>query len=158
MKILQLVPIGLLTFQAASAGTDRVQVTGNYVSLRALPDLNSDLLDRAMLGNEFIRLGATNGWVAVKPPGYIDAWVAGEHLSNNVVVPPKLNVRSGPSINYNVLAVVRQGTVIDPLDAFNGWIKIPPPEGARVWISADFVEAVESDSEVIGAEPEPLRR
>jgi len=123
---------------------ERVKVTGDRVSLRARPNLNAELLDRAMSGDELVCLAVTNGWVAVKPPETISLWVAGEYVSNSVVTVPKLRVRAGPSENYSITGIIRKGDKVKLRGEFGRWLKIAPPTGTRVWISEQFVEPVAS--------------
>ena len=137
--------MGIVMFMISSAvyaQTNWVQVTGDRVSLRAKPSLQSDVLGRVMSGEELIRLGYTNGWVAVEAPDDLKSWVAGEYLSNNVVVPKRLNVRAGPNKNYAVIAFVERGAHLTPIDQFNTWVQIAPPAGTQVWISEDYIQPV----------------
>ena len=111
MKILLLVLLTTAFFSSFAETNEiqKVRVTGDRVSLRAKPDINSELLDRAMLDDELVFLGETNGWVAVQAPDTIDLWVSGQYVKNGTVQPSKLNVRSGPSQNYSVVCVVSKG-------------------------------------------------
>ncbi|MDF7798385.1 SH3 domain-containing protein [Pontiellaceae bacterium B1224] len=137
----------------------KIKVTGDRVSLRAQPNLEGELLDRAMRGEEMIYFEQTNGWVAVQAPDSLNYWVAAEFVEDGVVQPKKLNVRSGPSLNYNVVAVVERDDVLALRGEFNEWLKIAPPIGSRVWISADYVELIEPpkpELAVVIPEPEPV--
>jgi len=141
----------------------KVRVMGDRVSLRVKPDINAELLDRAMQGEELVFLGKTNGWVAVQAPDSLDYWVSGQYVQNGTVQPEKLNVRSGPSQNYSVVCVVNKGDSLALRGEFNEWLKIAPPAGSRVWISEDYAERVEpprpepvpEPAPVVGVEPEP---
>ena len=115
------------------------------MSLRAAPSLEAGVLDRAMRGDVFKELGRTNEWVAVEAPEYVDAWVSESYLTNGVVIPNRLNVRSGPNRNYAVLTVVEEGTKLEELDRFHSWVKVAPPMGSRVWIHVDYTESVPSE-------------
>lgn len=129
----------------------KVVVTGDRVSLRAAPSLNGDLLDRAMSGDELIYYSETNGWAGVQAPKTLDVWVLAEFIQDNMILPEKLNVRSGPSLNYPVVAAIRKGDTVEVRGDFNGWLKIVPPESCVVWISADYVKHINPPVE----EPEP---
>jgi hypothetical protein len=138
----------------------KVRVTGDRVNLRTKPELNSTSLEPAMRGEELVYIDATNGWVAVEPPDYIDCWVSSEFIKQGVVQPKKLNVRAGPSLNYAVLAVVKAGDSVKERGKFNGWLKIAPPPGCRVWISEQFTELIappkpEPVPVVVEQKPEP---
>jgi hypothetical protein len=134
----------------------KVRVTGDRVSLRAKPSLDGELLDRAIRGEEMVFFEKTNGWVAVQAPDSLNFWVAAEYIQNGVVFPKKLNVRSGPSINYNEVAVLERDNTVSVRGEFNDWLKIAPPLGSRVWISEDYVEFVDppKSEPVLAVEPE----
>jgi len=157
MRIVLLLLTAVLTANAQTNGVLKVRVTGDRVNLRARPDLNVEVLDSAMRGEEMVCLEQTNGWVAVQAPESLDYWVAAEYVQNGVVQPEKLNVRSGPSQNYSVVAVLSKGETVSLRGEFNDWLKIAPPQGSKVWISADFVEIIEppKPEPVIETIPEP---
>ncbi len=162
MKPMLMIALSAVALSAFSDTDEaaKVRVTGDRVNLRAKPELNSESLEPAMRGEEFVRLDATNGWVAVVPPDYIDCWVAGKYILNGVVQPKKLNVRSGPSLNYSVLAVVERDDVLEVRGEFSEWLKIAPPASSRVWISEQFVEEIvppaPEPEPVVEAEPAPV--
>jgi len=133
----------------------KVKATGDRVSLRAKPDINSEILDRAMKGEEFVFLGETNDWLAVQAPESLSFWVSGQYVQNGVVQPAKLNVRSGPGPNYSVVCVVGKGDSLSLRGEFNDWLKIAPPVGGRVWISAKYAERVEPPKPEPKPEPAP---
>lgn len=128
----------------------KIRITGDRVNLRASPDINGELLDSAMQGDEFVCLEKTNGWVAAQAPDSLDCWVSGTYVQNGIVKPEKLNVRSGPNLNYAVVAIVNKGDELNLRGEFNGWLKIAPPNGSKVWISTDYVEFIEPPK------PEPI--
>lgn len=159
-KIPALLAAACLSINAQTNEVVKVKVTGDRVSLRAKPDVNSELLDRAMRGEELVLLGKTNDWVAVQAPDSLDFWVSGEYVVNGIVVPEKLNIRSGPSQNYNVVHVATKGDSVSMRGEFNEWIKIAPPAGSQVWISGKYTETIEPpkpepEPVVVAPEPEP---
>lgn len=155
MKYLYLFALLTVSVGAQTNDVTKVKVTGDRVSLRADPNLDAELLDRAMSGEEMVYFEETNGWIAVQAPDSLNFWVAGEYIKEGVVQPNKLNVRSGPSQNYSVVAVVEKGDAVSSRGEFNEWLKIAPPIGSRVWISADYVDVIEPPKpEVHMPEPE----
>jgi hypothetical protein len=157
MKLMTILLLSGFSFSAFAQTNDvqKISVTGDRVSLRAKPNVNSELLDRAMRGEELMFLDKTNGWVAVQAPESMDLWVAGEYVHNGKVIPVKLNVRSGPSQNYSVVCVVKQDDSLTLRGEFSGWLKIAPPPGSRVWISEDYIEVIEPPAPEPEPEPEP---
>ncbi len=131
----------LLSFKSYSTSND-VVITGNRVSIRLSPSIKGELLDRAMLGDHFSSVTESNGWQGISAPDFISAWVHSDYVSNNIVLPKKLNVRIGPNKNYGVLAILSEGQEVNQIEVFNEWIKINPPSNSVVWISKDFVSNV----------------
>jgi len=131
----------------------RVKVTGDNVSIRPVPSTDCEVLDRAMHGEEFLYIDQTNGWMAVQAPSNLNFWVFGEYIENGVVLPKKLNVRAGPSQNYRVVTILLRDEELNVRGEFNGWLKIEPPKGSRVWISADFTELIQKPKPKIVPEP-----
>ena len=132
--------------QCVSAQTNLVQVTGDRVSLRLSPSIDGELLNRAMEGEEFLALSASNGWQEVIAPEYISAWVSSSYISNNIVLANKLNVRTGPNKNYGILTVISKDDVIEDKEVFNDWVKIKPPENTSIWISKQYLRDVQPES------------
>lgn len=156
MKLLVLLLATASIVVAQTNNVAKIKVTGDRVSLRAQPSLDGELLDRAMRGEEMVYFEQTNGWVAVQAPESLNFWVAAEFIAEGVVQPKKLNVRSGPSRNYNVVAVVERDEVLTLRGEFNEWLKIAPPVGSRVWISADYIELIEPPKPEPIVVPEPV--
>ncbi len=156
MKLLMIL---LATVSMACAQSNiypRVKVIGDRVSLRPEPHTDCEVLDRAMRGEELIYINQTNDWIAVQAPSNLNFWVFGEYVDNGVVLPKKLNVRSGPSQNYNVVTIALRDEELQVRGEFNGWLKIAPPKGSRVWISADFTEIIEAPKPKVVPEPEAV--
>ncbi len=133
----------------------RIRVAGDRVSLRAAPDPEGYLLDRAMRGEELVFLEKTNGWVGVQAPESLDFWVAGEYVQNGIVQPEKLNVRAGPSLNYAKVGELSKGDRVALRGEFNKWLKIAPPPNSCVWISEDYVEIIQPPAPEPVVEPTP---
>jgi len=127
MRFLFLLLCSVVVAAAQTNEVVKVKVTGDRVSLRSNPDINSELLDRAMKGEELVFLGKTNGWMAVQAPDSLDFWVSGQYVLNGV-----------------------EGDLVALRGEFNEWLKIAPPTGSRVWISEDYAEILEPPN------PEPV--
>ena len=105
----------LIALSAAVYAQDavKVKVTGDRVSLRAAPDTNAVLLDRAMAGDELVLQNNSNpDWVGVLPPEVIDLWVSSEFVSSNTVLPEVLNIRSGPSLSHHTVGSAQKGDIL----------------------------------------------
>ena len=140
----------------------KVKVTGNRVSLRAAPNVEAVLMDRAMAGDELILRDNSNPeWVGVLPPETVDLWVSSEFLDGHSVLPELLNIRSGPSPGHSVVGSAVRGERLTVREEIAGWSRILPTSNTTIWISRRYVEAPpaamdepESAPVVVQAEPE----
>lgn len=75
-------------------------------------------------------------------PSELNVWVHRDFIEHDEVVAPRLNIRSGPGVNYSVMGLLERGARIRRRGEFAEWISIVPPDGISVWISSDLVEIV----------------
>jgi len=142
MKKYRVIFLGLmLSFAALAQDLQQVTVTGDRVSLRAAPKRNAVLLDRATTEDQLVLADNSNPkWVGVRPPQKIDFWVNAEFVRDDVVLPARLNVRSGPSLSHGVVGVVARDEKLTVRGTLNGWVRIAPPKEAIVWISRAYTD------------------
>jgi uncharacterized protein YgiM (DUF1202 family) len=131
----------LIALTSTAFAQESVKVTGDRVSLRAAPDTNAVLLDRAMMGDELVLKDNSNpDWVGVLPPVTVDLWVNSEFVSSNSVVPKLLNIRSGPSLSHSIVGSANQGDSLIVRGEVSGWMKIAPTSNSMIWISRKYVK------------------
>src|SRR5581483_5544351 len=69
-------------------------------------------------------------WAKITLPATAHAWINGTYLdANKAVKPAKLNIRSGPGENYNVIGLLHKGDVVKDLNTKGDWTEIEPPTG-----------------------------
>lgn len=142
MKKVLFALIALTTVAYAEDAAVKVKVTGDRVSLRAVPDTNAVLLGRATIGDELVLRDNNNPeWVGVLPPEPIDLWVSSEFVSNKTVRTELLNIRSGPSLSHSVVGTASSGTVLNVRGEIAQWLKIAPTSNTTVWINRKYVDA-----------------
>ena len=132
----------VLTVSAYAQDAVKIKVTGDRVSLRAVPDTNAVLLSKAMLDEELLLKDNSNpDWVGVLPPETIDLWVSNEFVSNKTVRTELLNIRSGPSLSHSVVGTASSGTVLNVRGEIAQWLKIAPTSNTTIWINRKYVDA-----------------
>lgn len=132
-----------------------VKVTGDHVSLRAAPEITAVLLDRAMNGDELVLKDNSNpDWIGVVPPETVDCWVSADYISDGVVQPALLNIRSGPSLSHSTMGVLSKGSPVTVRGQVEKWLRIAPPREATVWISRQYADVIEPPAPVV---PEPVK-
>jgi SH3-like domain-containing protein len=146
-RVKQLAPGCLLAaacFNPFAAPAAEVRVTGSRVNLRAAPRADAEVVgqseDGAVLNAPD---GVSGAWVKVQAPPHARAWVYGDLLQDGKVRVSAAQVRSGPGINYAVIGRLTEGAEVRVVDSHAGgeWLRIEPPPGVMVWISADHVTA-----------------
>lgn len=145
--------LGAAPLQAQTA----LRVTANNVNLRAKPSLeNSEVLAQAQYDDRLTAYEIGDEWISIAPPTTLDVWVSKAYVQQpqNTIGAPRVNVRAGPSINYNIVDTLDLGTPVDPREEVSDWLKIAPPATTRIWIHRDFVEIL-ADTPQLAATPEP---
>ena len=147
----------LLLWAAAltAAGTLRAQtpvrVTADNVNLRAKALLTAEVVAQARYDDRLAAYEIGDEWVEVAAPAAADAWVMKTYVQApaNTIGANRVNVRAGPSINYNILCTLALGDTVEPRgEEVDEWLKIAPPPAARLWISREFVEVLPADAAV----------
>lgn len=130
-----------------------VQV-GNSLNVRSKPSVESGILGRLKNKDRVIVIGEDQGYYKLQYPKQLKSWMAGSLLLNNggkatdVVARNQVNVRSGPSLQYSVIAELKKGTQVKVLEKNNkDWVRITPPETAVAWVSKKYIVAGESIAE-----------
>ncbi len=160
MKKVGVIVLGLmLCFAVLADEPRRVTVTGDRVSLRAAPKANAVLLDRAGLNDSLVLVDDSRPeWVGVRPPQEIDFWVGAKYVKDSIVLPTRLNVRSGPSLSHGVICIIKRGAELTVRGLLDDWVRIAPPAEAVVWISRAYVQIPEQETDAsIDAPFEELR-
>ena len=120
-----------------------VRVTADNVNLRAKPMLTAEVVAQARYNDQLVAREIGAEWVEVLAPAAVDLWVSKEFVQQpqNTIGTQRVNVRAGPSINYNVVATLSLGDPVEPRgEEIQEWMKIAPPPSAYLWISREFLE------------------
>lgn len=140
-----------LAFDDGGAGDGAL--TTDDVNLRAGPSAADDVLDVIPAGSQVSLTGDdANGYVAVSYQGE-DGWVYQAYLAGDNVpasggtarVASALNLRSGPSADADVLAVMPAGAILGLTgDSAGGYLSVSY-DGTEGYAAADYLEAVTTD-------------
>ena len=122
-----------------------VRVTADNVNLRAKALLTSEVVAQANYNDSLVAREIGEEWVEVAAPASVDLWVMKQYVQQpqNTIGANRVNLRAGPSINYNIVHTLALG---DPVELrgeeIQDWLKVAPPASAHVWISREYVEIV----------------
>ncbi len=139
------------------------RITGDNVRVRSGPGTGYYEVTRLNKGERVQVVESKFGWVAIKPTKNCFSLIAKEYIDpdqNNkgVVNGDRVAVRPG-SDSYQGPYYAKQthldrGQSVTLLGELGEYYKIPPPDDARVYVSADFVQIV-SDAESASQETTP---
>ena len=152
MKTSKALLFGAALFAAAASilpAQTPVRVTADNVNLRAKALLTSEVVAQAAYGDRFSAYTIGDEWVEVAAPASADLWVMKSYVvtPGNTIGANRVNLRAGPSINYNIVATLSLGDAVEPRgEEVQEWIKVAPPSSARLWISREFIEILSGDA------------
>ncbi len=139
--------------QSAQADSRFVaEVIANKLTVRSGPSLNYYAVTSLNAGDRVTVTGEDHGWYSIVPPpgtyslvskDYVDIDVDGR---SGVVNGNALRVRAGSDLDrsrYAVQLKLDKGAQVQVLgETDDGYLKIAPPPGAFLWVSADYVARV----------------
>lgn len=146
-------------------------VTGDNVNVRGQARLRSEIVIRLKAGDKVTvieqvilekpQAGEPAQWAKIAYPSGANAWVHANYIdaTNNVVLPPRLNLRTGPGENYSVVGLIERGTAVKEVSRKGNWIEIEPPSAAFAYVAAQFLKqeaAPPAVPPVVSVAPEPV--
>lgn len=148
---------GLVAALCSAGSAETLRVNGDNVNVRSGPGTTYEVVCQVSRG-ELLAVHATaDDWAEIDPPDSARVWVYGELLNGSTVMASRVQVRCGPGINYRPLGKLDKGTVVSVRETFGEWVKIDPPQGVRLWVSAGYLEPLEPPAvkPPVAAEPAP---
>lgn len=137
---------------AAVASASRVRVAGDRVNLRPRPEETVEVVGQVMAGQELTAPDGIQGeWVRVVPPDEVSLWIYGELVRDGRVTVDKAQVRGGPGLQYKNVGMLARGAAVEVRGQLGEWLKIRPPEGTSLWVSAAYVELLDAPPEAAAA-------
>lgn len=159
---LVLLIVGLLvgiTFLTAARAESELKfpftgiVTGNSVYVRSGPDINWFRITKLMKDNKVEVVGEETGWYKIVPPEGSFSWVSKAYVekkegNKGIVAGDRVSIRAGSTLTDRKTSIQMQankGMEVTIIGEEGDWYKIVPPEGAYVWISAQYVKPVSGE-------------
>lgn len=134
------------------------ELSGNNVYVRSGPSTNYYPVTKLQAGDRVRVIGQEDNWLAIVPPEACYSLIADTYVDagdgvHGVVNGDNVRVRAGsllqPNQYYASQAKLSKGAVVDILGHAGefgvdrqGYYKIVPPAGVKLWISGQYVERV----------------
>lgn len=127
-------------------------IAGSNVNVRGQATLNSEIVKRLNQGDtvtviEQIILDKPkpdepSQWAKIAFPAEAHVWVHSSYIdsTNKVVLPKKLNVRTGPGENYSVVGLIERGAAVKEVSRKGDWMEIEAPAGAYAFVAAQYLK------------------
>ena len=88
-----------------------------------------------------------------KSPCYISNDYVDVKVDNTGIVKAnRVNVRTGPGLNYSVLLQLSKTDMVTVVDKRGDWLKIDAPEGAFGWVFSKFIKYYSTEEEFFSEE------
>jgi uncharacterized protein YgiM (DUF1202 family) len=124
------------------------QITVETLNVRSGPSTNYYVVTRLPKGGYVRVVGEEAGWLAIAPPPGCFSLIAAQYVDRaadgkGVVNTENVRVRAGSTLsdhNYAVQTKLAKGAavkIIGPAD--EQFLKIEPPAGTKLWVSAEYV-------------------
>lgn len=124
---------------AARAQTGTLVVLNDHVNLRAKPRAEAEVAGQVNKGTNLEWRGESGEWLSVTPPESVGLWVSADFIKDGKAA-DKLNVRSGPGINYPAVGNLAKDEPVVERSTMGQWMEIAPPRSAVLWVHRDYVK------------------
>ncbi|WP_438617153.1 SH3 domain-containing protein, partial [Paraclostridium sp.] len=153
MATLALIP---LTATNAFASNQEGIVTATSLNVRSGPSTEHSVVFSVKKNDKVTILQSENGWYKISAANGKEGWASSEYISKNiddnaqlsdkkVVNADSLNMRSGASTSYRVIAKLSKGTTVEIISESNGWSKIKH-DGRIGYVSSEFLSNIDDNS------------
>ncbi len=123
-------------------------IKNNSVNVRSGPETNYYAVSRLMRDNKVQVVGEEYGWYKIVPPAGSFSWVSKEYVekkdgAKGVITGDRVSIRAGSNLSDKKTVIQllgNKGMEVTILGEEGDWYKIAPPEGAFLWVSAQFVK------------------
>ena len=83
-------------------------------------------------------------WVAVSVPRHLSVWVNGEFAPGGKIAMNNIHVRAGAGAGFKSLGAVAKGTELEVRGTLGEWLRVAPPDSARVWVDGALLKSLTS--------------
>ena len=152
MATLALIP---LTATNAFASNQEGIVTATSLNVRSGPSTGHSVIFMVKKNEKVTILQSDNGWYKISAANGKSGWVSSEYISTNIsntnqstnkkiVNVNNLNMRSGASTSYRVIAKLSKGSIVELISENNGWAKIKY-DGRLGYVSSEFLSNIDNN-------------
>ncbi len=141
--------LGLTTTRTTGA-EETATVKQDQVNVRGLASFRGEVITKLRKGEKITVLeeitvakpkaGEPSKWYRIQLPTNTPVWVHASFITNQTVLPKKLNIRAGPGENFSVVAVLEKGATVKEIRKVENWLEIEAPANAFAFVAADLFD------------------
>ncbi len=122
-------------------------ISAANLNIRVKPSVKYSAVARLKYGDKVTILRKQGDWYEITAPQNAIVWVAANYIKNGQTT-RKVNLRSGPGINYSAYGIIPAGQKVNIIsDLSSEWIKIAPTPGLTAWAFSKYVKVKPADLE-----------
>ncbi len=140
--------LGLATTR--TAGADEIAtVKQDQVNVRGQASFRGEVITKLRKGEKVTVLeeisvekpkaGEPAKWYRIQLPTNTPVWVHASFITNQTVLPKKLNIRAGPGEHFSVVAVLEKGATVKEIQKVEAWLEIEAPANASAFVAAELL-------------------
>lgn len=121
---------------------EQAVVNVDKLNIRSGPSTSDDIIGGFELKDEVDLISIKNGWYKIELEDGKIAWTNGQYITlDGKVSVKKLNVRTGPSILYDIIELKEKEDVVKIIKAEdNGWYEIELKDGKTGYVCGKYIE------------------
>jgi hypothetical protein len=96
-------------------------------------------------------------WLKIVMPTNTPVWVNATFLTNHVVMPKVLNIRSGPGEQFSVIGRLDRDATVQEIRVVENWMEIIAPTNTFAFVAADLIERTNAPAAVAKTEAAPAK-
>ncbi len=139
--------LAFILFSCAPSFAEMLSVDGDSVNLRSGPGTNYDVKWEYGKGFPLKVISKEGDWVKVSDFEDDSGWIYRPLLvdKGHMIVKmnkdknSKINIRSGPGVNYKIVGKAYYGVVFETLEQRDGWAKVKHETGLVGWIKRTLI-------------------
>ena len=152
-NILLTIPLALLYLPFALGASTYIVIKDN-INLRVDSRVSAYSLGFLSKNDKVEASEAKFGWHKIKLPSKFSCYVAKKYVERlseqeGKVLASKLNLRSKPDLEAQIIGVVKQGAVLSITGELEDWLKVVGYPYAYAWVHGKFLKEHDPDTELI---------
>lgn len=117
-----------------------IRIKSDKAVVLSTPSEDSSVVYTASRG-ESLKVEREEGdWFFVVLPESAQGWVYGELIKDNIVVVPRVKIRSGPGLQYNPVGELKKGSEVKINGKEGDWLRVSVPFVISGWINKKNIQ------------------